>query len=536
MAKLTIDDHEIEVPDGTRLFDACRQARGEDLPHFCYHPDLSIAGVCRLCQVEIEGMPKLTIACNTIVRDGMVVRTRTPRVQQAVKQVLEMHLINHPVDCPICDQAGECGLQDQYMDYGLYESEVEKADKVLKRKAKVIGPHVILDQERCVLCSRCVRFCDEVTGTSELGIYNRGDRAEIDVAPGVELANNYSLNTVDICPVGALTSRDFRFKKRVWLLRSTPSVCNGCATGCNVRLDHEGGRLYRLKPRRNDQVNGPWMCDLGRMTYKDVHAEHRLAEALHRRDKAHEPLAWQQAREQLLAAVKPGGVAFAIADPRQSLEELVLFRRLAARLVGASQLAGGIAGEGQAEGDAILLDGDRRPNRRALAWLGLPEITPADLAARLADARGVLLVYGGDPLAHAAVADVVAQRRLRVVYLGTHGGATSAAAELVIPLSAWPEKDALWVNRQGRIQRGQRAVAAPGLAREDWRVLVDVLVHLGDDLEAAGLPALRRLVARALKLDDEDVLNRLPAEGLLCDLPDAGADLADPDTSLSGGS
>jgi NADH-quinone oxidoreductase subunit G len=516
MAKLTIDGKEIEVPDGTRLFDACREARGEDLPHFCYHPDLSIAGVCRLCQVEIEGMPKLSIACNTIVRDEMVVHTRSKRVQQAVKQVLEMHLINHPVDCPICDQAGECGLQDQYMDYGLYESEVEKSDKVLKKKAKVIGPHVILDQERCVLCSRCVRFCEEVTGTGELGIYNRGDRAEIDVPAGVELNNNYSLNTVDICPVGALTSRDFRFQKRVWMLRSTPSVCTGCATGCNVRVDHAGGRVYRLKPRRNDAVNGPWMCDIGRMTYKDVHVESRLDHALARREGGLGALPWAEARRELLGMLKPGSVAYALGDPGQSLEELVLFRRLAERLAGEAQVAGGVAGEGVGEGDEILLSADRRPSRRALAWLGLQEIAPEDLAATLRGLRGVLLVHGGDPAKHGVVAAALAG--LRVVYLGTRRNATAEAADLVIPLSMWAEKDALWVNGQGRIQRGQRAVAAPGDSREDWRLLAELLGHVGDELDLAGQPALRRHVARELGLADEDVLNRLPAEGLVPDV------------------
>ena len=209
-------------------------------------------------------MPKLTIACNTMVRDGMVVHTRNERVSKANQQVLEMHLINHPVDCPICDQAGECGLQNQYMEYGLYDAKVQMAEKVNKAKAKVIGPHVILDQERCVLCSRCVRFCNDVTGTGEMGIFNRGDRAEIDTAPGVQLDNNYSMNTVDICPVGALTSRDFRFQKRVWMLKAAEGVCPGCATGCNVRIDHEGGRIYRPEApaqprgqRRLDVRQGP---------------------------------------------------------------------------------------------------------------------------------------------------------------------------------------------------------------------------------------------------------------------------------------
>jgi NADH-quinone oxidoreductase subunit G len=516
MAKLTIDGKQIEVPDGTRLFDACREVRGEDLPHFCYHPDLSVAGVCRLCQVEIEGMPKLSIACNTMVRDDMVVHTRSERVQTAVKQVLEMHLINHPVDCPICDQAGECGLQDQYMDYGLYESEVEKGDKVLKKKAKVIGPHVILDQERCVLCSRCVRFCEEVTGTGELGIYNRGDRAEIDVPEGVELDNNYSLNTVDICPVGALTSRDFRFRKRVWWLSENDSVCNGCATGCNMTIHHADGQAYRFKPRHNAAVNDYWACDSGRMSYKDVHAKSRLDSALVRREGGLEPLPRAEAMQELLGMLKAGSVAHAITDPAQSLEELTLFRRLAGRLAGEAQISGGIAGDGMGEGDAILLAADRRPNRRALEWLGMDEIAPADLAAALGGARGVVLIYGGDPAAHAEVAAALSE--LRVVYLGTRRNATAEAADLVFPLSMWAEKDALWVNKQGRIQRGQRAVAAPGDSREDWRLLVELLDHAGDELELAGQPALRRFVARELGLSDEDALNRLPAEGLVPDV------------------
>jgi NADH-quinone oxidoreductase subunit G len=513
MAKLTIDGKEIEVPDGTRLFDACREARGSDLPHFCYHPDLSVAGVCRLCQVEVEGMPKLTIACNTFVRDGMVVHTNSERVNKAVKQVLEMHLINHPVDCPICDQAGECGLQDQYMDYGLYESEVEQQSKVLKKKAKVIGPQVILDQERCVLCSRCVRFCEEVTGTGELGIYNRGDRAEIDVAPGGDLSNNYSLNTVDICPVGALTSRDFRFQKRVWLLRSTSSICNGCATGCNMRVDHEGGRIYRLKPRRNDAVNGPWMCDQGRMTYKDVHREDRLREVLVRREGGLVPVRWAEGREALMGAVKTGSVGFVLADPTHSLEELTLIKRLAMSVAGEAQIAGGVAGDGMGEADEILVSADRRPNRTALQWLELGEMVPADLASALAGASGTFLVFGGDPMAHPEVAQALG--KLRIVYLGTHRCATSEAAEVVVPLSMWAEKDALWVNGQGRIQRGQRAVMAPGDSREDWRLLVDLLQHVGQDPDVGGLPALRRLVAADLGLADQDILNRLPAEGLV---------------------
>jgi len=506
MVKLTIDGREMEFAEGTSLFDACREARGEALPHFCYHPDLPIAGVCRLCQVEIEGMPKLTIAFNTTVRDGMVVHTRSERVRKAARQILEMHLINHPVDCPICDQAGECGLQDQYMEYGLYESSVEKDEKVHKAKAQVIGPHVILDKERCVLCSRCVRFCDHVTGTSELGIFNRGDRAEIGIAPGKDLNNPYSLNTVDICPVGALTSRDFRFKKRVWLLKGTPSVCPGCATGCNVRIDHEADRIYRLKPLYNAEVNGRWMCDRGRLEYRQVHAESRLTEPLVADGDERHAVEWPELWERL-ASLDRGGLA--VASPGQTLEELVLFARLGAVLCGEGKVCGGPTEAGRGEGDDLLISGDRTPNRRSLAWLGLEEPAGADLVAR---AGGTVIVYGGDPVAEApGFAEAAAHGTL--VYLGTHRNATCEAARIVVPMSAWAEKDGIFANKAGRLQAVRRAVARPGEAREDWRFLADWLGRVTDEPQPAGLPELRRLVSETVPDVAGVDLNALPATG-----------------------
>ncbi|MBK7671816.1 MAG: (2Fe-2S)-binding protein [bacterium] len=502
MARLTIDGSAIEVADGTSLFDACRLARGEALPHFCYHPDLSIAGVCRLCQVEVEGMPKLTIACNTTVREGMVVQTRSEKVRKASQQILEMHLINHPVDCPICDQAGECGLQNQYMDYGLYDSQVPQSEKVLKAKAQVIGPEVILDKERCVLCSRCVRFCNEVTKTGELGIFNRGDRAEIGVAPGRQLDNAYSVNTVDICPVGALTSRDFRFQKRVWMLKSTDSVCPGCATGCNVRVDHEAGRIYRLKPRRNAKVNGSWMCDEGRLTYKAVHAVDRLTEPLWHG----QVVAWAEVKNHL-ARVGGSGFALVIGSAHQSLEELWLLRQVA----GTAATSGGLAGSDTGRGDDILLSGDRTPNRGGLAVVGLAEHGATELAALIRAARGAILVHGGDPAAAPEVAAALAGRD-DVVYLGTHLGTTARAAALVLPGAMWAEKAGVFVNRQARLQAFAQAVARPGNAREDWRVLVEML-PAGAPAAPTSLKALRAGAGAALvpTLD----LDRLPQDGAL---------------------
>lgn len=502
MAKLTIDGKDIEVPDGTSLFDACREARGSALPHFCYHPDLSIAGVCRLCQVEVEGMPKLTIACNTTVRDDMVVHTKNERVNQATQQILEMHLINHPVDCPICDQAGECGLQDQYMDYGLYDSQVGEGDKVNKRKAEVIGPQVILDKERCVLCSRCVRFCDEVTGTGELGIFNRGDRAEIGTAPGVELDNNYSMNTVDICPVGALTSRDFRFKKRVWMLKPTESICSGCATGCNVRVDHEAGRIFRLKPRYNPQVNGRWMCDKGRMTYKAVHDEKRLVDP----SLEGQTVTWADINTAVAGVLDGKAPALAIASPHQTLEEMWLLKSLA------ETACGGLADADRLEGDDLLLDADRTPNRAGLAMLELAEGDAATLAGRIGSASGAVLILGGDPAADEAVAAALREHG-QVIYVGTHDNKTAELAKFVLPAATWAEKAGTFVNKQGRFQGFRQAIARCGNAREDWRILAELMTAAGAAEAPGSLKALRTMVSETVV--PGTALDNLPAQGFV---------------------
>jgi len=509
MAKLTIDGTEMEVPDGTLLFDACREARGEALPHFCYHPDLSIAGVCRMCQVEVEGMPKLTIACNTTVRDGMVVHTRSERVQQASRQILEMHLINHPVDCPICDQAGECGLQNQYMKFGLYDSKFEMAEKVKKNKATVIGPQVIHDNERCVLCSRCVRFCREYTKTGELGIYNRGDRAVVGVPEGVELDNNYSLNTVDLCPVGALTSRDFRFQKRVWMLKAAESVCPGCSTGCNIRIDYEADRIYRLKPRYNPDINGRFMCDKGRMTYKAVHDNKRLVDPVF----GDSTLKWSDAMEQLKTVVGQGKVGMIIGSAHQSLEELHLLKILAAA-TGCETVCGGVAGSEIGEGDDLLLSADRTPNRKGLDLLGLAEFSAADLASKIQAASGTIVVLGGDPAADDALAAAL-RSAASVLYIGTHQNSTSDLASHVLPGSTWAEKGGVFVTKNGRVQEFKPAVKGKGNAREDWRILTELLAGAGQQDVPAALKPVREAVSAMLFAGQDINLNQLPGRGAM---------------------
>src|SRR3989442_307335 len=278
MPTLEIDGQRIEVPEGLTVIQAAERL-GIEIPHYCWHPGLSIAGNCRMCLVEVEKSPKLQIACNTRVADGMVVHTTSEKTKAAQRAVLEFLLVNHPIDCPVCDQAGECKLQEYYMDYDRQRSRIPLPEKVHKKKAKPIGPLVILYQERCILCSRCVRFVDEVTHTSELAFYQRGDHVDLDLAPGKVLDNPYSANVVDICPVGALTNRDFRFRARVWYLERSESVCGACANGCNMEIYQREGTIYRFQPRENDAVNQYWMCDAGRMSYRALQAEGRLLQS-----------------------------------------------------------------------------------------------------------------------------------------------------------------------------------------------------------------------------------------------------------------
>lgn len=277
MPKCTINGKEVEVKAGATIIEAMYKD-DISIAHYCYHPGLSVAGVCRLCVVEIEGNPRPQIACNTVVTEGMKINNVSEKVKDTVKWGLDFHLINHPLDCPICDQAGECGLQDQYMEFGKYDPEMAER-KVKKKKVVDLGPTVVLDSERCILCARCTRFTSEVTKTDELGIFNRGDRSEIGCFEGKKLENKYSLNTVDICPVGALTSKDFRFRQRVWYLKDAETVCNGCATGCNVSVYFNKEGMFRVKPLYNEKVNGWWMCDEGRNIYKFVNKENRLQKA-----------------------------------------------------------------------------------------------------------------------------------------------------------------------------------------------------------------------------------------------------------------
>jgi NADH-quinone oxidoreductase subunit G len=447
--------------------------------------------------VDIEKTPRPTIACNTVAAEGMVVHTQTERVRETRRSVMEWHLINHPLDCPVCDQAGECWLQIYYMQHGLYEPRMID-DKVRKPKAVPLGPHVMLDAERCILCSRCVRFCDTVTRTGELGIFHRGDHSELGLFPGTELANPYSGNVVDICPVGALTDRDFRFQVRVWYLDRAKSVCPGCARGCNVdvhtntkRTHHaQGRRVVRLKPRFNADVNRWWMCDAGRYGFSDVDAATRLLRPETDTGPGRRPLAWHDAVAALALRLReagPAGVGVLL-SPRLANEDLWLARRLCLESADRWAVDFRVPPPGPGFADDFLICADKAPNTRGAELIGVGPAGESDGAHVLAAARAgrlqVLWVFGHDLLASGwSGADVQAalDRVPFLVFQGSNANATSDRAHLVLPAAAWVEREGTWTNTASRVQRFWRAVPPVGEARADWEILAEVARALGHD-------------------------------------------------------
>jgi NADH-quinone oxidoreductase subunit G len=487
VATITIDGAEHEFEAGTNLFEAIKEANGEPLPHFCYHPGLSIAGVCRMCQVEIEGAPKLVIACNAEVRDGMVVHTRNERVNRAVRNILNFHLLHHPVDCPVCDQAGECSLQDFYMDHGLYESDIDVEDKIAKGKVKPIGELVMLDAERCVLCARCTRFTSEITGTNELGIFNRGNHSEIDVAPGKTLDNNYSLNTVDICPVGALTSRDFRFQKRVWWLSENDSICAGCATGCNMEIHHAEEQAYRFKPRQNDAVNAYWMCDEGRLLYKKLNTEARVRQPM----VAGTPSSWEAAIEAVRARAEGADLVY-VGSPHATVEELFALRRLAEASSGT--FAGyRLTGSEMAEGDDLLVSADRTPNAEGGRRLGLAEFDALDVSGK------VVVVMQNDLAGLDSGAAEALGAAKSVIALATDANATTELAEVVLPIRNYAEKNGTFVNAKGRAQALNIALAGPEHALDAIDVLKRIAAAFGHDFAWSAAADVRTELAATVE-------------------------------------
>ena len=466
MVKLTIDGREVEVEPGSTVIEAVRKM-GADVPHYCWHPGLSVAGNCRICLVEVEGMPTVQISCNLGVRDGMVVFTQSEKAKAARKDVMELLLINHPLDCPICDQAGECKLQEYSFEFGSDGSRFA-FPKVHKPKHVRFSEKVMFDAERCILCTRCVRFLDEVAGQDELDIVNRGDRNEIAVARGAELQSPYQMNIIDICPVGALTSTDFRFKSRVWFLSQTRSICPGCSRGCNVTVGTRWNRVLRLVPAENHDVNQWWMCDEGRRTYKTIEAGERLGAPMVRRGGTLEEVSWGEALEVAAEGLRAAGEGLvALASARLTNEELYL----ASKVLDATGVKTRVYTPREFAKDDMLRTGDGNPNAAGAEMMGFRPGVPS-----FAGATGAFLCRDE---ADGAAADALDKLDF-VLYCGTHECDTMQHATVVLPGATAFEKDGSFTNVDGRIQRVRRVVTAPGDAQPAWIWLGRLLALLTD--------------------------------------------------------
>ena len=495
------------LPRGMRIADACKSV-GVDVPCFCYHPKLSVAGSCRMCLVEqgmpprpapgaaptyneqgyqdIQWMPRAVIACANTIAENMGIRTTGALTAEARRGVLEFLLSNHPLDCPICDQAGECTLQEYSNAYGSGTHRFTE-EKTKKGKNLSLGPRVNLDQERCVLCRRCVRFMKEVVGEPVLGVVGRGTHNAISCYPGQELTSNYSLNTVDLCPVGALTSKDFRFKMRVWFLKSTPSIDVNCGTGTNINIWSREQQIYRLTPRQNDEVNSEWMADDHRLNYKFINAETRLLTPMVKTDVGapQRPTVWDAtlnlAAEQLKKC--EASKTAIIASARMTNEELFVVRALAKQL-GVQNVAT-VARMG--ESDGMLISADRNPNTLgAKTILGdgcekQLESVKSGLASGQARVRSGVGQASTDE-AGGNADELTKLEYLRVVASNAHG--TNELADDVLPSVPFDEKYGSGINVCGRIQRLNRAIEPLGQSRDDWSILRDLCVALGCECES----------------------------------------------------
>ena len=472
---LTIEGVEVSVPKGTLLIEAAKQA-GVVVPHYCYHPGLPVAGVCRMCLVEVEKTPKLQIACATQVAAGMVVRVLSPQAREARTAVLEFLLINHPLDCPICDQAGECELQDYVFQEGRARTRYAAFPKRFN-PVEDFGGDVLYVPNRCILCTRCVRFMDHVAGDDVLNVSERGDRAFIGIHPGKQLEHAWAGNVVDLCPVGSLISKDFLHKARAWELDRTPSVCTGCSQGCNVTLDTRTDVVVRSRPRANPAVNRYFMCDHGR-------AEHRW---LNRGDRIEAPLVagvdglaatdWEHGLAQTAQLIKgAAGRIVILASPGASTEALFLARRaLGGSAVTAAFRVPHAGQEVPLPGvPNLALRTERVPNATGARLLGYTEAF--DAAVRAAAGAAIVLVL--DESLSGVAPDALASAGA-VIYAGTVLPEAARCARVVLPLANVAEEDGTFVNRDRRVQRYMQARTAPGMARPAWWVFAELEATLG---------------------------------------------------------
>lgn len=531
----------IQVPRGMNVVEVTR-LQGGFLPHYCYHPKLSISGNCRMClfemgmpkmdanrqpvlgpdgKPEIAWMPRPQIGCATNVTEGMGIRTDSPLAQECRKGVMEFLLINHPLDCPICDQAGECKLQEFSSEYGTAQSRFVE-EKVKKPKNVDLGKNIVLDDERCIMCSRCIRFAREVVKDDVLGFVQRGSHTTLTCHPGKRFDNPYSLNTVDICPVGALTSKDFRFKMRVWFLKETPSISTWDGMGCNITIGSRQGVIYRITPRQNEAVNSLWMPDAARFEFHEYQDEARRLKQVQGGE------AWPQVMQNLANRLKsfaPGQVAI-LASARLTNEELFLVRQVA-DLLGVELMD--VKPRPQ-QPDGFLVSNDGNPNSAGARLMGVSQDGAKLPALRTAIESGsvkALISLTEDPADCGIPAEALSRLAL-YVHIGPLATSTSGKAHFLLPSAGFGEKQGTMINVQNRLQKLGKAIECPGQAREEWQILLDLKAALGGGNGIHTIKELFAAMAGRVPALRELTWAKIGPQGLDLNAPQAAARVVQP--------
>lgn len=461
--QITIDGKKLDFKKGETILQVALR-NGIYIPHFCYHPALSIAGNCRICLVEVENMPKLVISCATLAEKDMVVKTNSPAVIETQNAIMEFILINHPLDCPICDEAGECKLQDYAYKYGKGYSRFDE-EKVIKDKRIPLGPNVLFDAERCISCSRCIRYCDEISKSHELTFVNRGEKVTIETFPGKQLDNPYSMNVIEICPVGALTSRHFRFRARVWDMSFTDSICPGCARGCNTIIGVRNNEILRIEPRENLEVNQYWLCDYGRLnTYKFVNdvniridSPKILSEELNSENKEQTSVDWEEAIGKAADLIKEENNKYlVIASALSTLEDNYTLKKFANTILSTDDIYY-IPHIDETFGDEILRKSDKTPNSKGVELLGIKKINNKIIKELKSGKYNFLIILNEDITEIEDFSEIQHYITKSIQLLSVINN-YSTKANVLLPLSTYAEINGTYINFQNRIQRLRPAV------------------------------------------------------------------------------
>ncbi|MCH2296305.1 MAG: 2Fe-2S iron-sulfur cluster-binding protein [SAR324 cluster bacterium] len=485
MPSFELDGKTVEFEPGEKILSAAMRA-GIQIPHYCYHPGMSVVATCRMCMVDVIDMgngrpaPKLQTSCSMDAVEGMKVETMNEKVKDAKELVMEYLLINHPLDCPICDQSGECVLQDYSFEFGSGKSEMEYSKRVYGWRD--IGTFVALERNRCIHCTRCDRFTREITGTNEFGMFNRGHELTVDTYSDRPMTNQFQGNMADICPVGAITEKEFRFKRRVWKLKKTPSICVGCSTGCNVTIEYDKNEVFRLKPRDNPDVNKWWMCDQGRLTYKDLNIrENRVAHPLGKTAEGFQEISWENAfsaiREKISELQPTSAEVIGLVDTHASNEELYLFKKLLKEGFDSDQLFFPDLEWEQPVSDFFinsLITSDKSPNRAGARMLGLKGAKSSEeVTSKIPTGTKVLLVFG-KPFEDENLLSQAGTIPL-VINVAAWRSGWSETADVTLPGRLHSEKDASYTNKAGRVQRVNTAIRAFHKTRPDWMILCGMM-------------------------------------------------------------